>query len=125
MKVDSKAKPAFPRQTSVWWFDCKSAQNNPSRRGGLFAGHRRPIFVGSSANDMDGDLMGSSSSLRAQVVEVNKDDKDWVKHGQFDEEEYPPSYSHSSDSCKTNPLLILGALVTLTISCVSGQTEWL
>ena len=41
-QVDSKAKPAFPRQTSVWWFDCKSAQNTPL---GLSAELRAPLFV--------------------------------------------------------------------------------
>ncbi|KAI1287313.1 Matrix metalloproteinase-16 [Halotydeus destructor] len=34
-EVDSKAKPPFPRQTSVWWFDCKSAQNIPSYGGSV------------------------------------------------------------------------------------------
>lgn len=51
-QVDSKAKPAFPRQTSVWWFDCKSAQNTPTL--GLSADLRGPVHVdddsGSNSN---------------------------------------------------------------------------
>ena len=45
-EVDSKAKPPFPRQTSVWWFDCKSAQANPL---GLSSDLRASIYVGNNS----------------------------------------------------------------------------
>lgn len=77
-EVDTKAKPPFPRQTSVWWFDCKSAQNNPFGSMGLSEELRQPAFVGnlSSPEDIHGSPVAGLSS---QLLEVDNDDVEFVK----------------------------------------------
>lgn len=69
-QVDSKAKPAFPRQTSVWWFDCKSAQNTPLL-GGLSAELRAPVFV---SNESLGDnTPPTAASYSSHMLQVDKE----------------------------------------------------
>lgn len=87
LQVDSKAKPAFPRQTSVWWFDCKSAQNTPTL--GLSADLRSAVHVnnndGHETINMDGD---SSSSLfthaRIPVTVNNQDQVSGLSSNRFE-----------------------------------------
>lgn len=139
-QVDSKAKPPFPRQTSVWWFDCKSAQNTPTR-GGLSSELRTPIFVannGAPANNdasASGELEVASSEYQSTFLEVDKD-VDYVRdpssappsenetgHNQdhnHDHQAERASLSGASLSCKSAFALTLFALcVSLPNSLLS------
>lgn len=107
------------RQTSVWWFDCKSAQNTPTL--GVSGEMRRPVFVNraTAAGSAGADLEAASSEFTSHFLEVDKDDID-VMHedetnrtheservaslssssggsGDADEPDaVPPSHEHSS-----------------------------
>lgn len=67
IQVDSKAKPAFPRQTSVWWFDCKSAQNTPTL--GLSADLRSGVNV---HDGHDGGDIAIGEVVPRQPVTINE-----------------------------------------------------
>lgn len=72
--MDSKAKPPFPRQTSVWWFDCKSAQANPL---GLSSDLRASIYVGNGTHghhaSLEEPITISPAGYSSQMLQVDKD----------------------------------------------------
>lgn len=43
-----KADPAYPRSTSVWWFDCKSQSSNSEEltKASLNGDDHKPVYVG-------------------------------------------------------------------------------
>ncbi|RWS30356.1 Matrix metalloproteinase-14-like protein [Leptotrombidium deliense] len=104
-EVDTKAKPPFPRQTSVWWYDCKSA-NSANKRAGLVAHRKKPIYIGMMHNTMDDIKVSASSS---DVLQVDKNENEWVKHGSVDDD------SSSAISCKTNIYLILIGIIIISV----------
>lgn len=118
LQVDSSAKPPFPRQTSVWWFDCKSAANSPYR-GSLVSGPKDSKFIGAlmNHNHMD-DLDSSASSSIGNNVARNEDnDREWTLHGRPEQD----AYSHSL-ICKTNiSLMLISMFITIAINCLPHQ----
>ncbi|RWS14467.1 matrix metalloproteinase-16-like protein [Dinothrombium tinctorium] len=105
-EVDTKARPAFPRQTSIWWYDCKTS-NAAQKRASLF-GNKKPIYVGIMHNNMEEARVSASSS---NVLEVDDTKSEWVKHGGVDDS--------SGISCKTNiELTILSIVITFVINIV-------
>jgi hypothetical protein len=120
-KVDTKAKPPFPRQTAQWWFDCQAASRKnkrpSSRSGSLVKEDIKSVYIGNGdSNDMDYQLdsnqqtPASVSSVDAHIVKVDKEDKEWKMHGRPDSDELVDDStvpSLSSISCKTNRSLIL------------------
>ncbi|XP_015790413.1 stromelysin-1 isoform X2 [Tetranychus urticae] len=117
-EVDSSAKPPFPRQTSVWWFDCKSAANSPFR-GSLVSGQSRSKFIGAlmsnTMDDIESSAASSSisksnagstrstSSSSSSSSGSNRDsslsdeqNKEWTMHGRFDHRDLAAAvYSHA------------------------------
>jgi hypothetical protein len=100
-QVDSKAKPAFPRQTSVWWFDCKSAQHNPM---GLSSEIRTSIFLGNQT--IEEHVTPSVSAYSSHLLEL-KDHSDevemvreYVLKGHQNAEEL--TMSHEQESFKSH-----------------------
>lgn len=128
--MDTKAKPAFPRPTAQWWFDCKAALKddggNKSRaslqHSSLFADESKSVFVASvDSNAMDYQLdsqrAAAASNLDVQVITVDRGNNEWVMHGQPASEEFHGSHaSLSSSSCKTNNLLIFVPLLFILLS---------
>ena len=128
-QVDSKAKPAFPRQTSVWWFDCKSAQNTPLL-GGLSAELRAPVFV--SNESMGDNTPPTAASYSSHMLQVDKEgdveivnDSAMRGHHVNPEERYLTHESESltqsnSSSSNFKPVSALLSLTTLTILLAFG-----
>lgn len=121
-QVDSSAKPPFPRQTSVWWFDCKSAANSPYR-GSLVSGPKGSKFIGSlmNHNHMDDLDSSASSSSNGNSVARNQDnDREWTIHGR-PEQDADNAYSHSL-ICKTNiSLMLISMFTAIAINCLNHQ----
>lgn len=45
-----KADPAYPRSTSVWWFDCQSASSEDLSKASLTGGEAKTVYVGDNAD---------------------------------------------------------------------------
>lgn len=131
LQVDSKAKPAFPRQTSVWWFDCKSAQNTPL---GLSAELRAPVFIGNES--LVENTSPPAASYSSHMLEVDKDrdveiveDSAMTGHRAHPREMY---LTHESESLTRNSssglkpvslVLLLIAFLCLGLQVLTGQSS--
>lgn len=85
LQVD-KADPAYPRSTSVWWFDCQSASNEDLSKASLSGGDNESIYVGtdgdyhdlSTANPTQGDyvdeVMFDGSEKQDSELQENGED---------------------------------------------------
>ncbi|UXI18425.1 hypothetical protein NH340_JMT04368 [Sarcoptes scabiei] len=126
-KVDTRAKPKFPRQTSQWWFDCKSLSRKLRRRptsvrsrsaSSTIADYMKSFLIGNGDNDLP--IVSAFRSLNETELDSPQE---WRMHGLPETDELLLNQLSSSsatnnssseiENCKSLILVIKFAIVQL------------